>query len=62
MTPCAQAIEGFFTGLDAQLGESRGPNGEPSASDFSADHERDDFDGVVAADIREEGDIGHDDA
>ena len=25
---------GFFTELDAQLGESRGPNGEPSASDF----------------------------
>jgi len=24
----------FFTELDAQLGESRGPNGEPSASDF----------------------------
>lgn len=25
----------FFTELDAQLGEARGPNGEPSASDFS---------------------------
>ena len=25
---------GFFTELDAQLGGSRGPNGEPSASDF----------------------------
>ena len=24
----------FFTELDAQLGEARGPNGEPSASDF----------------------------
>lgn len=24
----------FFTELDAQLGETRGPNGEPSASDF----------------------------
>ena len=24
----------FFVELDAQLGESRGPNGEPSASDF----------------------------
>jgi hypothetical protein len=24
----------FFTELDAQLDESRGPNGEPSASDF----------------------------
>ena len=24
----------FFTELDAQLGESRGSNGEPSASDF----------------------------
>ena len=24
----------FFTELDAQLGESRGPSGEPSASDF----------------------------
>lgn len=24
----------FFIELDAQLGESRGPNGEPSASDF----------------------------
>lgn len=24
----------FFAELDAQLGESRGPNGEPSSSDF----------------------------
>jgi hypothetical protein len=24
----------FFTELDAQLGKTRGPNGEPSASDF----------------------------
>ena len=24
----------FFAELDAQLGEARGPNGEPSASDF----------------------------
>jgi hypothetical protein len=24
----------FFTELDAQLGETRGPNGEPSATDF----------------------------
>lgn len=24
----------FFTELDAQLGEHRGPNGEPSSSDF----------------------------
>jgi hypothetical protein len=24
----------FFVELDAQLGETRGPNGEPSASDF----------------------------
>lgn len=24
----------FFIELDAQLGEARGPNGEPSASDF----------------------------
>ena len=24
----------FFTELDAQLGETRGPHGEPSASDF----------------------------
>lgn len=24
----------FFTELDAQLGETRGPDGEPSASDF----------------------------
>ena len=24
----------FLTELDAQLGEARGPNGEPSASDF----------------------------
>lgn len=24
----------FFTELDAHLGETRGPNGEPSASDF----------------------------
>jgi hypothetical protein len=24
----------FFTELDAQLGEARGPHGEPSASDF----------------------------
>ena len=24
----------FFADLDAQLGETRGPNGEPSASDF----------------------------
>lgn len=24
----------FFAELDAQLGETRGPNGEPSASDF----------------------------
>ncbi len=24
----------FFAELDAQLGESRGPNGEPSVSDF----------------------------
>jgi hypothetical protein len=24
----------FFTELDAQLGETRGPNGEPAASDF----------------------------
>ncbi len=36
-------------------------DGRPADS-RSADHERDDFDGVVAGDVREEGDIGHDDA
>ncbi len=36
-------------------------DGRPADS-RSADHERDDFDGVVAGNVREEGDIGHDDA
>ncbi len=34
MTPNVRVDPQFFTELDAQLGESRGPNGEPSASDF----------------------------
>lgn len=34
MTPSVRVDPHFFFELDAQLGERRGPNGEPSASDF----------------------------
>ena len=34
MTPSVRVDPHFFSELDVQLGESRGPNGEPSASDF----------------------------
>lgn len=34
MTPSVRVDPHFFAELDAQLGETRGPNGEPSVSDF----------------------------
>lgn len=34
MRPNVRVDPQFFSELDAQLGETRGPNGEPSVSDF----------------------------
>ena len=31
-----RATQAFFEALDAQLGDERGPNGEPSAADFQS--------------------------